>query len=1081
MKTPISPNYLLPWFSDNEYLRGVQFENLMRWWLVSSRTLSTSTNKLVKVVRWEDWSGRPGRDLGTDLVGWDAMGRLWAIQCKAYAPSHLIGKSDVSQLVGDAKTGRGGKFFGRIYITTSDGYTANAKTIAKRNDVLLLSRSDLDLSSKSLPWPKSERELRAFLAGKAPKLKTSKPKPYQTRAIDKTVAHLRTFTRGQLIMACGTGKTLTSLWIKERLAAAPSKKRRAARVVVLVPSISLLKQTLQVWAENRSTEWKRLAVCSDSTAGSSNDENFEDMEAVDAGFEVTTDQTKIREFLRNTKGEQIIFSTYQSSAEVAAAARAEKIEFDLVICDEAHRLTGQTGRIYASVLDEQTFSARRRLFMTATPKVYASVAKKKAADLGYTVVSMDDSATFGEVAHQLSFKEAIEKGYLTDYQVVVAVITDTKAKELLAENRFIGLDGQTMTSSDLAAAIAVAKAAKRHKITRAISFHSTIKRSKQFVDTLEKLCAEKLPGFPRVLDAEHVDGTVSANERQRRLDRLKAGATGFNLLANARCLTEGVDVPALDGVAFVDPRQSEVDIVQALGRAIRLSANKEIGTIVVPVVCTAKEVAEGRLDAAGHKKLRQILLGLRSHDHAFGVQIDDFVFAQALSTGTGCEVVVPEKIKFEFEGDDLKVFAASIRTNILTLGSPDAEWAARYAAIKAFWAKHNRWPVFRGVVDGEKALAAWIGNQRQAWRNARLSQERIRRLEELSGWVWDPFASEWENNFESVRVFSDTHNRLPAFREVVDGEKALAAWIAYQRVVWKNNKLSQEHIQRLEELSGWVWDPFASEWENNFKSVRVFRDTHLRWPAQSASGEERGLALWIGTQRQAWKNNKLSPERIKLLEGLPGWSWDLSEDKWNQNFEAVRVFRNKHKRWPAQRASCEEGLLAAWIGNQRQAWKRNKLSLERVQRLESIPDWSWDLLIDTWNQNFEAVRVFRNKHKRWPARGASDEEGRLAVWFKSQRIPRRRDRLSPERIKLLEGLPGWSWDLSEDKWNQNFEAVRVFRNKHKRWPAQRASCEEGLLAAWIGNQRQAWKNNKIATERIKLLEGLPGWVWQARG
>ena len=874
MPSDPNPAYFLPWFDDDKLTRGTQFENLMRWWLVTDRTLATSTGRLVRVIRWEEWDDRLGIDLGTDLVGWDEKGRLWAIQCKAYAAEHLISKDEVSQLVGDAKTGSGGAFFGRIFITTSDGYTPNAKTIATRNDVLLLSRADLDLSATSLPWPKSETELRIWLVGSAPPRKTITPKPHQAEAVTKSVTHLTSSSRGQLVMACGTGKTLTALWIKERLVAGLPKKRQNNRIVVLVPSISLLAQTLQAWAMNRNTDWKRLAVCSDATAGSSRDDNFDDMAAVDAGFEVTTDRAKICEFLHDTPGEQIIFSTYQSSAEVAAAARAENVEFDLVICDEAHRLAGQAGKTYASVLDEEIFPARRRLFMTATPKVFTSNAKKKATDEGYAVASMDDPKMFGEVAHQLSFGEAIEKGLLTDYQVVIAVTSDAKAKGLLEENRFVGLDGQAMTASDLAAAIAVAKAAELHRVTRAISFHSTIKRSKQFVDTLEKICAEKLPGLPQVLEAGHVDGSVSAKERQRRLDRLKEGAAGFNLLANARCLTEGVDVPALDGVAFVDPRQSEVDIVQAVGRAIRLSPNKALGTIIIPVVCSAEEVeeaAEGRLDAAGHKKLRQVLWALRAHEANLAVEIDDLVFAQALSAGKSSKTGVPEKIKIEFDGDDLIDFAAKIRTSILKIGSPNTEWAEKYAAVKAFYESHARWPT-QASSGEEGVLASWVNTQRQTNKRGALSSERIKRLEELEDWSWDLYAVAWDKQYAAVKAFYESHARWPT--QASPGEEGvLASWLVTQRVTNNRGALSSERIKRLEELEDWSWDPYAAAWDKQYAELKAFYENHARWPTKASPGEEGVLASWVLTQRVTNNRGALSSERIKRLEAIPGRAW----------------------------------------------------------------------------------------------------------------------------------------------------------------------------------------------------------------
>ena len=1010
MTTNYNPYCLLPWFSQDNNKRGSQFEDLARWWLVASPTLSSSSTGLVKVVRWEDWPERPSRDLGIDLVGWDLNGRLWAIQCKAYEPSRLVNKSEVSQLVGAAGQRVKGTFFGLIYITASDGYTANAKTVAKNNNVLLLSRTDLDLSSSTLQFPRSEKGLKQFILRNTPTAVRATPKKHQTTAVEETVSHMTTFPRGQLLMACGTGKTLTSLWIKERLVKELSDEQSNAKVVVLLPSISLLSQTLREWAAHRNTQWKQIAVCSDDTVSESRDENFEDMESVDAGFQVTTSQNAIRDFLRNTPGEQIIFSTYHSADKVANAARAEGVTFDLVICDEAHRLAGQAGKSYASVLDEKLFPAHKRLFMTATPKVFSSTAKKTASDEGYLISSMDDAAKFGEVAHRLSFAQAIKDGLLTDFQVVIAVTTDTAAKKLLDEKRFVGLDNITMSVTDLAAALAVGKAAKRHKLTRTISFHSTIKRSKGFIDALEKICSAKLPGLPRSLDVAHVDGSVSATERLRRLDRLKAGSSGFNLLANARCLTEGIDVPSLDGVAFVDPRQSEVDIVQAVGRAIRLSPKKEKGTIIVPVVMSPKDAAEGKLEFTAHKKLRQVLFALRSHDAATAIELDNFVFAQALHAGDTANLDAPQKLVIELDDEKLKEFASKIRTSILKIGSLDALWSERYAAVSVFYETNKRWPTAKDK-GSDGILGAWVGSQRAAKRKDKLSPERVSRLEALPSWTWTPALDTWEKNFLALCEFRSRNGRRPYFTDVVE-EHCLANWEARQRVLWKQDKLSPERINRLEGLSDWSWDRFSEVWEQNFEDLVSFYDAHKRGPYQRAAGEEGGLAHWVNNQRTAWRKDKLLPERVARLESLPNWTWDCLSDTWEQNFATLCEFHDKHGRWPRQEEDGVQISVGKWATVQRTAFNNGKLAPERAARLDALPGWSWGVLSDTWEQNFSALAEFYSKNQRRPKQRGPGDENRLATWLGGQRGTYKRGTLAPARAERLEALTGMSWSVA---------------------------------------------------------------------
>jgi superfamily II DNA/RNA helicase len=801
------------------------------------------------------------------------------------------------------------------------------------------------------------------------------------------------------------------------------------------------------------------------------------MRSIDVGFRVTTSQDEIRDFIRSTPGPQIIFSTYHSSEKVANAALEEGVTFDLVICDEAHWLAGRVGKSYTNVLGEKLFPAHKRLFMTATPKVFSAAAKKTASNEGCLVSSMDDAAKFGAIAHQLPFALAIKGGLLTDYRVVVAVTTNVEAKKLLAEKRFVSLDGTTMTANDLAAVLAVAKAAERYNLTRVISFHSSIKRSKGFVDAIKKVCSENLPGIPQSIDAAHVDGSVSATERLRRLDHLKAGTSDLNLLANARCLTEGIDVPSLDGVAFVDPRQSEVDITQAVGRAIRPSPNKKMGTIIIPVVMSDKEAAEGKLDASSHKKIRQVLWALRAHDSEIAIAIDDFVFCQASHTSGSRDMIMPEKIVIEFDGEKLKEFAENIRICILKIGSPDTEWAEQYSALKAFLDAHKRWPTQRA--NGEEGLrAVWVNNQRQGFKKSTLSPERVKRLEELPGWSWDSLADIWDQTFTAVQIFHGKNKRWPAQKTTTE-EAALAQWIGHQRRAHKKNILSPERVKRLEELPDWSWDPHADTWDQNFVAAEIFHDKHKRWPTHGAAGEEGALAQWASAQRHAFKKSTLSSARIKRLEGLPGWSWDPHADTWDQNFVAAEIFHDKHKRWPKIGAAGEEGALAHWASAQRHAFKKSTLSSARIKRLEGLPGWSWDAIAYIWDQRFEEVGTFCSAHGRWPTHGVAGEEGVLAKWVSTQRRVQNKGLLSPERTLRLNSIPGWSWDAFTDKWNRNFAAVQVFHDKYKRWPEQRAAGEEAMLARWVSTQRKAFKKSSLSPERTTRLNSISGWTWSA--
>ena len=348
------------------------------------------------------------------------------------------------------------------------------------------------------------------------------------------------------------------------------EKLAAERTLVLVPSLSLLAQTLREWTANATAGFDFLPVCSDETVA---DPDAVVANTSDLGFPVTTDPEEIATFLRRRSGRRVIFSTYQSSPRIAEAFRLGRVPaFDLVIADEAHRCAGRVSSDFATILDAEAIPARRRLFMTATPRYFTGRVVREAKEADFEVASMDDEAAFGPVFHRLSFGEAIERDLLTDYQVVVVGVDDATYRDWAERGRFVTLDGTKVTDArTLAGQIGLAKAMRRYDLHRTISFHSRVACARVRPLAARGHRVDAARQRPKGhLWSDYVSGEMPAGERHallQHLGRLDDGERG--LLANARCLAEGVDVPTLDGVAFIDPRRSEVDIVQAVGRAIR--------------------------------------------------------------------------------------------------------------------------------------------------------------------------------------------------------------------------------------------------------------------------------------------------------------------------------------------------------------------------------------------------------------------------------------------------------------------------------------------------------------------------------
>ena len=589
-------------------VRGTQFEHVCKWFLTNDPTYK---NTLRRVWLWSEWTGRWGADSGIDLVAEDYDGRLWAIQAKAYAPEHTVTKADVDKFLAESSRA---VFSYRLLIATTDKLHHVARRTINDQEKQVAFVGLSDLLTSQVDWRTNPLDMRP-----SPPPKPAKPREHQREAIRDVVTGFTKSRRGQLIMACGTGKTLASLFIKEKLA--------AERTLVLVPSLSLLKQTMQMWTVSRRVPFERLPVCSDQTVGLSG-EDAAVAHTSELGIPVTTDPHDIGAFLRRRSGPRVVFSTYQSSPQIAAAFAVGRVPaFDLVIADEAHRVAGIESSDFATVLDEAAIKARRRLFMTATPRYFTGRVLKAAQEADLEVASMDDTSKFGTVFHRLTFGEAIKRDLLTDYQVAVVGVDNDTYLDWAERGTLVTLDGKKVTDArTLAGQIGLAKAMRKYDLHRTISFHSRVARAAEFAAEMPEVIAW-MPAQQRpkgALWSSYASGEMTAGERHVRLQhlsRLDDGQRG--LLTNARCLSEGVDVPTLDGVAFIDPRRSEVDIVQAVGRAIRHAPDKNIGTMVIPVFIDTDDRPEVALDDSAFKPVWDVIKALRAHDEDSARQLDE--------------------------------------------------------------------------------------------------------------------------------------------------------------------------------------------------------------------------------------------------------------------------------------------------------------------------------------------------------------------------------------------------------------------------------------------------------------------------
>jgi hypothetical protein len=731
---------------------------------------------------------------------------------------------------------------------------------------------------------------------------------------------------------------------------------------------------------------------------------------------VTTDPHDIATFLRNRAGGRVVFSTYQSSQQIAAAFGLGRVPgFDLVIADEAHRCAGPVSSDFATVLDDTVIRATRRLFMTATPRYFTGRIIKAAKDADFEVASMDDKAKFGTVFHRLSFAEAIRRELLTDYQVVVVGVDDATYLQWAEQGILVTLDGKEVTDArSLAGQIGLAKAIKKYDLRRVISFHSRVKRAREFATELTEVI-DWMPPRQRpkgTLWARPATGEMSAGERHillQHLSRLDDGERG--LLTNARCLAEGVDVPALDGVAFIDSKRSEVDIVQAVGRAIRKSADKTVGTLVIPVFIDTDSDPERALDDSVFKPVWDVIKALRAHDDELAEQLDSL--RRQLGKRRGVPKL-PKKIHLDVPVSVNAAFADAFDTRLVE--QTTASWEFWFGLLERYIAENGTALVPQGHMMEGYQLGAWVMTQRVNYAKGTLDPGREHRLKTLRGWVWNARAEKWERVFACLLDYVKQHgDALVAATAVFDGVK-LGSWVVSQRVYYAKGTLDADRARRLAELPGWAWDVIDAQWEEGFGHLLNYVDQtgHARVPSRHLFNGYK-LGNWVSVQRDRYRDGILDPERAQRLEVLPGWTWTPHGDRWEEGFTLLVDFAARTGTACVPYAHTVNGFrLGAWVGNQRT--RKDAVSPDRRRRLEELPGWAWDTLAAKWEETFARLLdyVRRNGDARVPFSYTVDGV-KLGSWINTQRTNHAQGVLDPDRASRLENLPGWTWDARADR------------------------------------------------------------------
>ena len=650
-----------------QYLIGNEFERLMKQYLSVDPLYK---ERFTDVYLWKEWAALrteyDGVDIGIDLVARESNGEYCAIQCKCFAEDTRVTKPQIDSFVAASAAE---VFTKRILVHTGAELGPNVRRTIEPLGSNFQVIGYGHLAGRPIDWPDLRRGVPEQLDYRIERFKLS---DHQQKAFRDVINGFKDSDRGKLIMACGTGKTFTALRIAEEIAGI------GGRTLYLVPSIGLFSQAMREWAEQQGVQHRYIGICSDTSTG----KKSEDVPIQELEIPVTTDPLKISNALEETDKDAmtVVFCTYHSLPIVESAQEQGAPAFDIVLCDEAHRTTGieEAGEEtetspFVLVHNADRIRAKKRLYMTATPRLYTEGAKAKAANHHIEVFSMDDPDTYGPEFHCLPFSRAVEQQLLSDYKVVILTMYEPDADATL--QGYIGSGGSEINITDATKFVGCWRALQNPEgksgdeaikpLTRAIAFNNTIINSKCLAEHWNGVIESAIQQMPEDLrptnfecETQHVDGQHNAFDRKTRIEWLKGSTAGAcRILSNARCLSEGIDVPALDAVIFMTPKNSHVDIVQAVGRVMRKAPGKQYGYIILPVaIPPGTDPADALDNNERFAAVWNVLRALRSHDDRLNAEInkidlnkaptDRILFPSGGGDGDGDEQVLQQLISF---------------------------------------------------------------------------------------------------------------------------------------------------------------------------------------------------------------------------------------------------------------------------------------------------------------------------------------------------------------------------------------------------------------------------------------------------
>ncbi|MEY8019054.1 DEAD/DEAH box helicase [Mycobacterium servetii] len=745
-------------------------------------------------------------------------------------------------------------------------------------------------------------------------------RPHQQSAFDEANGHLRSHDRVTVVMPCGTGKTLLGQRIAQHQA-----RHGSSAILVLVPTVALLKQTLDSWVKHSRRPVAAFVFCHDTTIASS-----------DLHVPVSTRPGALAEWLARTRrasrgpsDEQVVvFATYQSSPRIADAHRNHHLApWHVVVADEAHCCAGEFEAAFATVVDDNRVPAAVRIFLTATPRV-----RKNAAQAAFC---MDDPAAFGPIVAPLSVRSAIDAGLLSDYLIAVVAVTDNDVREAItAGGSPVMVGEQPLPVEQVAVQLAVAAAARTYDLRRIMVFHNSIAASRAFTDTLATI-VDGRGVRAEDLVAMHLDGDTPALQRDEHLQVLAAPPDqGLAVLSNVRCLGQGIDVPALDGVVFAGPRTSQLDITQCVGRALRLDPQRaDPAVVVLPVFLDAAADLHAQVASSRFRHVYRTLLALADQDTELADELSMVYRRRRGSSpnrgGGDRKVVLLDAVGGP--GTDDLYNALQLRS--LRLLTPN--WERGYQELQAYVAEHGDARVPANYVTATGfPLGAWVRGNRH--KRDRLTHEQVAKLQSENGWAWNLHEAAWWEAYERLRVYIDQHGHacIPRRYRCADGF-ALDQWVSVQRADIAAGRMPADREAALRALKVFSLRPSDDRFEAGLVALSKYAATygHACPPQNYVNPADFALGHWTKNVRRRYA--QLTAEQRAAVEAQPGWVWDVREANWQRGLAELVAYEAAHGHLRVARdyVTASGEPLGKWFDNQKTARRAGMLAPHRARAL----------------------------------------------------------------------------------------------------------------------------------------------------